>query len=111
MDYPTDANGDVFRRLESHGFDFKSPHDVEFFAVFPDEEAADKVAKQYVADHHAGEKLANVETKPARDGGMELVVVKSMLVTYENVSGFEDKLANRVAAAGGRLDGWGVMQE
>jgi len=34
-----------------------------------------------------------------------------MLATYENISTFEKKLAERAATAGGHDDGWGVMQE
>jgi hypothetical protein len=109
--YPPGATGDVFRRLEASGFDFQSPHDVDFFAIFPTEEAADAVARQYVVDHERGERLVNIETRPATDGGMELELVKAMLVTYDNVSSFEAKLGRRTAEVGGRLDGWGVWQE
>jgi len=111
MLYPNDANGDVFRRLEAHGFDFGKPHSVEFHAVLPNEEAADRVAETYVADHQAGEKFDNIETKPGRTGGMALTVVKPMHVTYDNVSQFESKFRERVSKQGGHLDGWGVMQE
>ena len=110
MPYPNDASGDVFRRMEAHGFDFSVPYEVEFFALLPTEAQADKVARQYAAEHAAGGKLTNVETRPGKDGGMELVVVKPMLVTYENVTRFEADLGARVSAEGGRLDGWGVMQ-
>jgi hypothetical protein len=111
MQYPNDLNGDVFRRMEAHGFDFKVPHDVEFFAIFPTEELADEVATLYLEEHRAGETMKKIRTKPGRDGGMELVLVKPMLVTYENVDRFESELGNRVAARGGYLDGWGVLQE
>jgi hypothetical protein len=110
MSYPNDASGDVFRRLEAHGFDFSVPHNVEFFALFPTESQADKVARQYAAKHAAGDTLTNIETRPAKKGGMELVVVKPMLVTYEGVTKFEAELSARVSPEGGRLDGWGVMQ-
>lgn len=66
MEYPRDATGDVFRRLEAHGFDFNTPHDVEFFAILPTEEAADEVAKLYVADHKAGDELPKSKPGPRR---------------------------------------------
>lgn len=110
MPFPNDTNGDVLRRMEAHGFDFANPHDVEFFAIFPSEDAADIVAKQYVADHKAGDRLENIETKPVGGGSMQLILVKRMLVTYENVTQFENNLAERVKPNEGRLDGWGVMQ-
>ena len=111
MEFPKDATGDVLRRMHASGFDFGSEHPIEFFAVFPTEEAADTVAKQYLAEHKAGDKLVNIETQPAESGGMELILAKRMLATHENISAFEKKLAERSAGAGGRADGWGVMQE
>lgn len=111
MNYPQDENGDVLRRLEADDFDFTTPHDVEFFAIFPTEAAAAAVARQYLADHEAGDHLANVETTPTEDGEVELMLVKPMLVTYQNVTDFENTLAERVEAQGGYMDGWGVMHD
>ncbi|MEX2212768.1 MAG: ribonuclease E inhibitor RraB [Phycisphaeraceae bacterium] len=109
MKYPDDANGDVFRRLEAHAFDFSIEHVVDFHAVFATEGEADHIAMLYVADLKAGEKLANIETKPFDRGGMELTISKRMLVTYEDVTAFEIKLAERVSLVEGYLDGWGVL--
>ena len=111
MTFPDDENGDVLRRMEASAFDFSRPHNVDFFAIFRTKEIADVVAKQFVADHNAGERLVSIETRPSDKGGMELMIVKSMLVTYENVTNFENLLAQRVAQHDGYLDGWGVMQE
>lgn len=36
MPWPNDADGDVFRRLESHGFDFTKEYDVDFNVDFDD---------------------------------------------------------------------------
>ena len=110
MKFPDDANGDVFRRMQDHGFDFDSEHVVDFHAVFATEAEADRIARMYVADHRAGDKLSNIETKPYEKGGMELTLSKKMLVTYEAVCSFESKLAERVSQVEGYLDGWGVAQ-
>lgn len=111
MEFPADENGDVLRRMEASGFDFSALHDVEFFAVLRTEHEADVVARQFVADRATGETIVAIETQPADKGGMELMVVKSMLVTHENVSAFELRLAQRVSQHDGYMDGWGVMQE
>lgn len=110
MQFPDDANGDVFRRMQQHGFDFAVEHVVDFHAVFATEAEADQIARMYVADHKAGDKLSNIETKPYEKGGMELILSKRMHVTYENVTSFESKLAARVSQVDGYLDGWGVGQ-
>lgn len=65
---PDDENGNVLRRMQSSGFDFTKPHDVEFFAVFRTEAMADSVARQYVADSKAGDKIKWIDTKPAKRG-------------------------------------------
>jgi hypothetical protein len=109
--YADDAKGDVFRRMEDHGFDFSSEHVVDFHAVFATEAEADRIARMYVEDHRAGDKLTNIETKPFDQGGMELTLSKRMLVTYEAVSVFESALAERVSQVDGYIDGWGVLQE
>lgn len=111
MPFPNDENGDVLRRMQAHGFPFSKPHDVEFFAIFPSKETAYAVARLYVADDKAGDTLVTIRTQRAERGGMELKLVKSMLVTHENVTRFESRLAERVAEHDGHLDGWGVMQD
>ena len=82
MTYPDDINGDVFRRMQASNFDFSKPHDVDFFAVFRTEEAADFVAREYVADRKSGDQLVNIETPPAESGGMELELVVRLMVTH-----------------------------
>lgn len=109
MTYPDDANGDVFRRLESHGFDFSSEHVLDFHAVFATEAMADQIAQMYLTDHKACGNFTNIETKPFTQGGMELILSKRMLVSYEAVTAFESTLAERVALVDGYLDGWGVL--
>ncbi|HEX8810644.1 MAG TPA: ribonuclease E inhibitor RraB, partial [Terracidiphilus sp.] len=42
--FPQDANGDVLRRLQSHGDDLTKPRDIDFTVVFPDESAAQSFA-------------------------------------------------------------------
>ncbi len=111
MKYPNDENGDVFRRMEEQNFDFSKEHVVDFYAVFATEAEADQVARMYVADHNAGDKYTNIETNPHSEGGMELILSKRMLVTYEAICALEQVLSSRVSQVEGYLDGWGVMQE
>ncbi len=42
---------------------------------------------------------------------MELELVKRMIVTYEAVTEFEKRLANRVSKHDAYMDGWGVLQQ
>ena len=111
MKYPDTLNGDVFRRLEQHNFDFTKKYTVDFHAVFATEEEADTIAKMYLSDLRTGYKISNIETKPHEAGGMCLDLAVDMIVSYASITDFEDKLANRVATVEGYLDGWGVLQE
>ena len=111
MKYPDDVNGDVFRRMQDSGFDFTVEHIVDFYSVFASEAEADQIARMYLADHKAGELLTDIETRPHEEGGMELILSKRMLVTYEAITEFEKKLRERVSRVEGYLDGWGVLQE
>jgi regulator of ribonuclease activity B len=110
MTFPDDENGDVLRRMEAHGFDFSVPHSIDFFAIFPTEEAADFVAALYVADDKT-DPLSNIETRPAESGGMELIVAKKMLATHDNITRFEQVLRSRTENQGGHLDGWGALSD
>ena len=109
MNFPDDDNGDVLRRMQEHGFDFSKEHVVDFHAVLATEEAADKIARMYVEDHKAGNRLENIETKPHEVGGMRLDLAKRMIVTHESVTEFESLLESRVSQFEGYLDGWGVL--
>lgn len=111
MTFPDDENGEVLRRMEASNFDFSQPHEVEFFAVFRTRESADLVAREYLEDHRAGDKLVNIETRPAEVGGMELELVKRMIITHKAITEFEQRLALRVSKHDGYLDGWGVLQD
>ncbi|WP_220446259.1 ribonuclease E inhibitor RraB [Microbulbifer harenosus] len=107
--YPDDVNGDVFRRLEEHNFDFSKEYPVDFYAVYATEEEADSIAKLYVQDWKNGGNFKNIETRPCEKGGMELELVPIMKLTYENIVGFENTLAERTSKVNGYLDGWGVL--
>jgi hypothetical protein len=111
MKYPDDVNGDVFRRMEENNFDFSKKHKVEFFAVYATEEEADAVAKYFLKYEKEDQKLVTIETRPYDEGGMELKIENYMLVTYQNVSDFENELQNITNKYEGYLDGWGVLQE
>ncbi len=107
--FPEDADGDALRRLADAGFDFSVPHDVDFFAVFPDEARARATVEAYMEDEEASpiESVQAAET----DGQFELTFIKNMRVTYEAIVAFEEELRARVEAGGGQLDGWGVMAD
>jgi hypothetical protein len=98
------------KRTGKSGLDFTRPYSVEFFSVLSTQEEAVIVAKQYLDDYVKGEKFDNIMTQPI-NGGMELILAKTMLVTQENISAFENKLAERLSAHEGHLNGWRIIRE
>jgi regulator of RNase E activity RraB len=111
MDELISENMAVITRIIEDGVDLSVPYNVEFIAVFPTAAAADKVAMMYVADSKMGQKFINIETRPGEEQGMELLLVKSMLVTTQSISEFESQLFERAKVHGGYADGWGMLSD
>ncbi|MFT5731859.1 MAG: hypothetical protein ACJA2W_002349 [Planctomycetota bacterium] len=107
-DTPADADGDALRALAEAGFDFSVPHDVDFFAVFPDEAAASAAVEAYMEDDEASP-IESVQAASS-EGRFELTFIKNMRVTHAGILSFEEELGARVEAGGGQLDGWGITQ-
>lgn len=111
MDSLISENAAVISSIIEDGVDLSVPYNVEFIAVFPTAEDAEKVALMYVADSELGEDFINIETTPREDEGMELILIKSMIVTPQNVSEFESRLIERAKMHGGAADGWGMLSD
>ena len=111
MDELISENTAVITRMIEDGVELSVPYDVDFLAVFPTAEAADKVAMMYVADSKLGQKFINIETMPGAEQGMELLLVKSLLVTAQSISEFESQLIERAKEHGGYADGWGMLSD
>ena len=111
MDSLISENAAVISSIIEDGVDLSVPYHVEFIAVFPTAEDAEKVARMYVADSKLGEDFINVEITPREDEGMELILIKSMIVTTQNVSEFESRLIERAKMHGGAADGWGMLSD
>ena len=111
MDSLISENAAVISSIIEDGVDLSVPYNVEFIAVFPTAEDAGKVALMYVADSELGEDFINIETTPREHEGMELILIKSMIVTPQNVSEFESRLIERAKMHGGAADGWGMLSD
>lgn len=103
--FQDDASTSVLRRMKAGGFDFTRVHPIEFYVIFPNEERAREVARQF-----RGESL-NAQVCIREDGAWSLQVSKVMYATYAGIGDFEQDLEALVVPLGGVLDGWGVTQE
>ncbi len=111
MDSLISENAAVISSIIEDGVDLSVPYNVEFIAVFPTAEDAEKVAMMYVADSRVSKDFITIETTPREDEGMELILIKSMIVTPQNVSEFESRLIERAKMHGGAADGWGMLSD
>ena len=108
MTNPDDANGDALRRMEETGDDLSRPRDIEFTVVFPNETGAKLFANQFGAFGFT----TSVEfAKTVQDFPWDVIVVKYMVPSHEEIRAFEDSLQRVADTFGGRNDGWGCFSE
>ena len=98
-------SGSLLQRMKEGGFDFARIHAIEFYAIFPDEERARLVAQRF-----RGESL-NTQINQRGEGVWHLQVSKVMYASHAGIDDFEQGLETLVVPLGGRLEGWGVLQE
>lgn len=103
QNWPSDADGDVLRRMLSHGFDFSSPASIDFNIDFdgrwpPPEELIAELGKSFaeVTIHEPGE----------YSGYVSFVVTAQ--VTHELVMFIQSSVSELAAPFGGICESWGV---
>ena len=106
VDWPDDADGDVFRRLAESDFDFSKPHTVDYNVDFnswpPQQPAIDLLASIYGA----------IEiSEPGEFGAGYVLFQIHAPVTYEYVTTVQRNVSIAMAPYGGICESWGVMSE
>lgn len=100
--WPNDVDGDVFRRLESRGFDFSKVYWIDFNVEFdrrpPSTEAIEAIWQAFPGAKVCGE-----------DGDEGYVLFKvSSLLTYDLVIETQVEATRIARPFGGRCESWGV---
>jgi hypothetical protein len=106
MIYPNDDNGDVLRRMESHGDDLARPRNIDFTVVFPNEGSAQTFSKRF---ERLGYKVSVEFTETVKAFPWDVLIVKYMKPAHQEISDFESVLQGEAEALGGRNDGWGCI--
>lgn len=102
--WPNNADGDVFRRLQSQGFNFTKPYAIDFnidFDVWPPSSHVMMQIKKSFPD-------AKVYEEEGGASGYILFRVNAPL-TYEFVVNTQAQATQLVSAYGGRCESWGVL--
>lgn len=102
--WPDDADGDVFRRLQDQGFDFSKPYVIDFNVEF------DPWPPKPAALARLRERYPTAKAIPDEDGGRGYIQFKIIdLVSYELVIGTQTEVTALVEPFGGVCDSWGVL--
>jgi hypothetical protein len=104
MNWPNDADGNVFRSLEASGFDFSKSHTVDYivdFEVWPPAAAALEILRsQYGA----------IEVfEPDEEGDGYVLFQITGPVTYAGVTSVQRRTTSAMQPFGGLCEAWGVM--
>ena len=111
--WPNDVNGDVFRSLEKHGFDFEKEHLVDINLDFDHwpltEDELSYVKSLYptieIILPDEGEDIGN-----GVDVGFLQFQVKTKL-TYEYIVITQEEITGKISKIGGWCNSWGVLHE
>ncbi|WP_293372638.1 ribonuclease E inhibitor RraB [Nevskia sp.] len=102
--WPSNPDGDVFRRLHTHGFDFEISCAIDFnidFDAWPPPSEFIALLKQ----RHSGVQVFEPENQ---DSGYISFVVNAKL-TYELVLSVQSSVSELAAPFGGVCESWGVL--
>ena len=109
MDFPSDANGDVLRRMAASGDDLTQARIIEFVHVMPREAAA----RQMAASAQRLGFTVSVDQLDDDDGRMtsdwEVTCSLEMVPSHARITETEMRLGKLAKSFGGYADGWGCF--
>jgi hypothetical protein len=106
MNWPDDADGDVFRRLMDHGFDFSKSHTVDYnvdFDSWPPSQAALATLRSMFGA------LSVVDPDDDDTGYVQFQIHGPL--TYEAVTDTQRRVTAAMSQFGGVCESWGVLQD
>jgi hypothetical protein len=103
--FPDDENGDVLRRMASHGDNLDVPRNVDFEHIFPSVEAALAFTAQVVNRTDT----VSFNWYDERSS-WNVRVTRHMSPTHQGITELELSLDQVARKHGGKADGWGCMQ-
>ena len=101
-----DANADALKRMKANDDDLTRPRDVDFTVVFPNESKAQEFAEHF---RGLGHRTSVEFTGTIHELPWDVVVVKNMALSQEDIDRFEETLQDVASSLHGRNDGWGCF--
>jgi len=102
-----DANADALKRMKANGDDLTRPRDVDFTVVFPNESKAQEFAEHF---RSLGHRTSVEFSGTVAELPWDVVVVKHMALSPEDIESFEETLRTVASSLDGRNDGWGSSE-
>ncbi|MCW8931332.1 MAG: ribonuclease E inhibitor RraB [Gammaproteobacteria bacterium] len=112
MYWPNDIDGDVFKRLESHNFDFSKQHEIEFIIDFDTWPLPTKTISE-IEELFPECEFIEPDEEDIRNGdttGYVQFYITEML-TYKFIINKQKEITKKVKPFGGWCDSWGVMTQ
>lgn len=106
MNWPNNADGDVFRRLVAHGFDFEREHAIWFFVDFTKWPPSKEVAIAL------NDRFGDLRLYPPNGGSHGYIKFSvRACVDYDLVMQVQDQATKIAHSHGGVCESWEVLQE
>lgn len=108
LERPENFDAKVIRQLRDRGLDPFSPHELDFFFVLPDQDAAQKVAQLLERESFT------TDTRALADEGGERLSLharKSMRLIVDDLTALSKRFSAIARDLGGRYDGWMVRHK
>ena len=106
--FPDDENGEVLWGMAQDGDDLTLSREVNFSVIFPSEDTALKFAVQLLRND---QKVSFAPYEDHDELPWQVEAHPVMVPTHENISGYENLLAEEAKKFGGRHDGWGCFAQ
>ena len=102
-DFPDDKNGDVLRWMREYGDDLAMARGIDFTVVFSSESHAEQFRTVF---SEKGYKTSIEKTDSDPEYPWDVVVVKHMLPSHEDIGQFESELQDIASRFDGFNGGW-----
>lgn len=104
ISWPEDADGDVLRRMKSHGFDFDKDAEIDFNVDFDSWPPPQKILESLRVNYPQMKMI-----EPSMDSNGYILIVVNAKVTYDLVMFIQKSISDMAAPYGGICESWGVL--
>ncbi|GAA6173965.1 hypothetical protein NBRC116592_36350 [Colwellia sp. KU-HH00111] len=101
--FPNDSVGDVLWQRQQAGDDLEQPREVEFSVLFPTQALALQFGQLLLENN---QKLSFTPFQEDEEYPWEITAYPEMPLSYENISAYQELLANSSEPLQGKLDGF-----